>query len=265
MKREVKKVNSLEEIGALMTNNGGVDVSDVEALMKGLDDDAIEHANAAFVEGVAKQMEAIAKGEDVYRAAAEKLQNVEARIKKMTENNTHKDIFEDTPPVMKLRAVAAQLKEMMQKASDADKKNPFATKLLQFQRVHNALKELVKKGNEVLDSLKAGKDVGEKVVEELKNGFARHLYRFVEEDGWMELVQEKQLKEWATQHQSFGKAAVSWTVKDCPDHHRQYCDHWYWGANEQGVALCQALGTLDGVNTRIREFLKKKKSVPVSK
>ncbi len=259
-----QKITSLEKIGEKIgelksASNGGLDVSDVEALMKGLDDDAIERANAAFVNSVTEQMKRIAKGEDVYRVATEKLQMVEARIKKMTENNTFLDIFEDTPPITKLRVVAGQLRNMMQKASDEEKKNLFAAKLLQFQRVHNALKELVKKGNDVFDSLDAGKDVGDKVVEELKNGFARHLYRFVEEDGWMERVPEKQLEEWAEKHRYFSRAAISWTVKNCPDHNREYCDHWYWGVGEQGIALCKSLGILGGVNTRIRELLKKKR------
>jgi len=231
----------------------------VEELMKSIDDDAIERANAAFVEGITTQMKRIAKDEDVHRVASEKLQKVEVRIKKMVDDNTFLDIFEDTPPITQLRAVAEQLRGMIQKASEEEKRSPFAAKLLQFQKVHNTLKELVKKGNEALDSLKDGKEVGEKIVEELKNGFARHLYRFVEEDKWMELVPKKQLTEWVEKHQSYSRAAVSWTVKHCQNHDREYCDHWYWGVGEQGIALCKDLGVLGGVNTRIREILKKKK------
>lgn len=263
--KKPQTVGSLREIGELKAaSNGGMDVNDVEALMKDLDNDAIERSNAAFVEGVAKQMEAIEKGENVYRAAAEKLAQVEARIKKMTENNTFLDIFEDTPPIMTLRAKAAQLKEMMQKASEEDKKNPFAAKLLKFRRVHEEVKALVQKGNDALQQLKAGGEISDKTINELKDGYARHLYRFVEKDGWMECVPAQQLKEWSDKHQSFSNAAVSWTVKNCPDHHRQLCDHWYWGANEQGVALCKSLRVLDDVNTRIREFLKKKKQGPAA-
>ena len=254
----------LQDIGKLVKRNGGPDVSDVEALMKGLDDDAIERANAAFVEDVAKQMEAIAKGEDVYRVAAEKLAQVETRVRKMTEDNKALDIFEDTPPITKLRAAAAQLKEMMQKAGEEDKKNPFAAKLLKFRRVYEEVKALVKKGNEALSQLKAGGEVSDKALSELKEGYARHLYRFVEEDRWMERVPQEQLNRWAKEHHAFNESAVSWTVRDCPDHDRQYCDHWYWGAqgDEQGVALCRSLRDLANANTRIRNVLKKKKQAP---
>jgi hypothetical protein len=187
----------------------------------------------------------------------ENLEKAKETLKILLEENTKmcsakRMPVSDTPQIIQIRNWITNTSNHLGDFVDGD-----AIKLLNFRENYRQLVEYAQRAHATWKKLSSGREsVSNDEILVPRRAYAR-IFNELLDAGRIERLPRNDHERLKREH-TLNSVAFCWTFRDCKEHNREYCNHWFWGirGDDQSIALARQMANLSNSNFKIRQWHK---------